>query len=249
MATRDHTADGNEITPAPRTLMGHGPEGLREGFPAIDFAHLVLAGGQQRVCTVERIANNTQLPMPKGKETGFKRKSPGGPWTVKWVLLTPAIYPALEGTNRPSGKNHPGGWLPNWIEPDSRAVCLPSGDTSRQPGDPREKWRQRIKSMPPVKAKLVAALVGRSIPVTGWALAHDEAGRSEGGAKATQLAVPAGSIYYFEADTESEAEALAALLNWHGQNQYHTIINRRSTLLGEKGFGLGVCADWESYAP
>ena len=45
--------------------------------------------------------------------------------------------------------------------------------------------------------------------------------------------------------TSLAAIALAAALNWHGGDTAGTTIrNRRSTLLGEKGFGLGVCGTW-----
>ncbi|SPE61229.1 hypothetical protein SBV1_620001 [Verrucomicrobia bacterium] len=58
--------------------------------------------------------------------------------------------------------------------------------------------------------------------------------------------MPAGAVYYFEADSAEEACKLAAALNWHGSEANPTTIkNRRSTLLGEKGYGLGVCGTWE----
>jgi len=80
-------------------------------------------------------------------------------------------------------------------------------------------------------------------------LAND-ADRAEGGAKSTHLAVPAGAVYYFEADSAEAAAQLAAALNWHGADtQPTTLRNRRSTLLGEKGFGLGVCGTWQFYRP
>jgi len=88
--------------------------------------------------------------------------------------------------------------------------------------------------------------------ITGWSLGDDpdEADRKRGGAKSTLLAVPAGAVYYFEADSPSEAQALADVLNWHGKHQSgepRRIRNRRSTLMGEKGYGLGVCAPWNPY--
>jgi hypothetical protein len=53
-------------------------------------------------------------------------------------------------------------------------------------------------------------------------------------------------VYYFEAESEAAAQALAAALNWHGRDTSPTTIkNRRSTLMGEKGFGLGVCGPWQ----
>ena len=72
---------------------------------------------------------------------------------------------------------------------------------------------------------------------------------ADGGAKSTHLAVPAGAIYYFEAEPDKDggpgnAIALANALNWHGATDGTAIKNRRSTLLGEKGYGLGVCGTW-----
>jgi hypothetical protein len=96
-----------------------------------------------------------------------------------------------------------------------------------------------------IAARLVAAIVPKPIPVTGWALANG-IDRKEAGAKSIHLAVPAGAVYYFEAHSEQDACNLAAVLNWHGHEaDPKTIRNRRSTLMGEKGFGLGVCGTWQ----
>ncbi|WP_281289096.1 type III-B CRISPR module-associated Cmr3 family protein, partial [Methylacidimicrobium tartarophylax] len=76
-------------------------------------------------------------------------------------------------------------------------------------------------------------------PIGGWDLLYrkdSETARS-GGAKATLLSVPAGSVYYFEADTEEDARKLATAL--HGRC--------RSDFLGEKGLGLGCCGPWRPY--
>ena len=97
------------------------------------------------------------------------------------------------------------------------------------------------------KASLLAALVPKPIPVSGWAL-NLHHGAENPGAKSTHLAVPAGAVYYFEADSAEDAAQLAAALNWHGPEANSTTIkNRRSTLLGEKGFGLGVCGTWNFF--
>jgi CRISPR-associated protein Cmr3 len=92
----------------------------------------------------------------------------------------------------------------------------------------------------------VAAIVPKPIPVTGWAL-NLQTDADAPGAKSTHLAVPAGAVYYFEADSPDAAVALANALNWHGETDGTEIKNRRSTLLGEKGFGLGVCGTWNFY--
>ena len=91
------------------------------------------------------------------------------------------------------------------------------------------------------------------IVVTGWALPN-HTDRPDGGAKSTHLAVPAGAVYYFEAEPDANqgpgnAIALANALNWHGDSKGTEIKNRRSTLMGEKGFGLGVCGTWGFWKP
>jgi len=88
------------------------------------------------------------------------------------------------------------------------------------------------------------------VVVTGYAMA-DESNEVEsernGGAQSTHLAVPAGAVYYFEAHSAADAVKLANALNWHGTTEGQEIKNRRSTLLGEKGFGLGVCGTWDFF--
>jgi CRISPR-associated protein Cmr3 len=199
-------------------------------FPNSGQRTPVIVGGQQRLCTVER-HQTVPLPLPFAPVITGTR--------VKWVLLTPAIFPAIN--------DHCGGWLPSWIDHSSGQVMLKVGDTSRGEREGREAWRKRVATLPSIPAKLVAAIVGKPLPVTGYAMPNSsDPDRPEGGAKSTHLAVPAGSVYYFEAESEAAAQALAAALNWHGSHTAPTTIqNRRSTLLGEKGFGLGVCAPWQ----
>ena len=87
-------------------------------------------------------------------------------------------------------------------------------------------------------------MTGKSVPVTGYALDNGLEDRKSG-PKPTHLAVPAGSVYYFECPTSEDAEKLASTLNWHGSSKGAEIQNRRSTHMGEKGFGLGVCGTWK----
>ncbi len=217
-----HDQYGNDLV---RTLLnGHGTE--------------IIAGGQQRVCTATLDGRPYERrPLPLGKTSGFKESN--GRWPVKWVLLTPAIFPAIG--------DHRGGWLPNWIAPTTGAIQLLDG-----PGANAAR-RRNVPAGKSINAHLVAAITGKPIPVTGWALPNEaDPGRSQGGAKSTHLAVPAGAVYYFEAASETDARNLAAALNWHGADtdsalpiRHSAIKNRRSTLMGEKGFGLGVCGSWD----
>jgi hypothetical protein len=63
------------------------------------------------------------------------------------------------------------------------------------------------------------------------------------------LAVPAGAVYHFECKTAEAAQALWELLSWHGNltSNANKVVHRRSSLLGEKGFGLGVCGPWHPF--
>jgi CRISPR-associated protein Cmr3 len=191
----------------------------------------ILVGGESRLCRVERRdVGNEGLKLPVSGSIVGKR--------VKFVLLTPAIFPATSGK-----VTHSGGWLPNWINPADGSFLLLDG-----PGSDKVK-RLRFKNPElregrPIGAKLVAALLGKPEIITGWA-AEDVRG---GGAKSTLMAVPAGSVYYFEADDETEAAKLAACLDWRGGEENPSkVLNRRSGLMGEKGYGIGVCASWNYF--
>ncbi|MGA3171132.1 MAG: type III-B CRISPR module-associated Cmr3 family protein [Chthoniobacteraceae bacterium] len=229
----------------------HGNDLVRALFDG-NSSHNILVGGQQRVCTAELSkVNGGSLPLPQCRKSGFKSKN--GKHFVKWVLLTPAIWPEMsdgKSARRESEvakKPHPGGWLPNWVDPKNGAVLLRKISAE-------ERQRRRTlnyggkgyrgeENADEISARLVAALVPKPLVVTGWALPGEE----EGGAKPTLLAVPAGAVYYFEADSAVEAEKLASVLNWNGDGDGTAIRNRRSTVFGEKGFGIGVCGTWKFF--
>lgn len=234
----------------------------------------IIVGGQQRVCHVEatRVAEDEALPLPRGISDPSKLEILPGTnrLLVKWVLLTPAVWPEITAGKTAKGTElnpHPGGWLPNWIflkwnpennkvqpdHPDNGLVLL-RVRPERSQGRHRREWRASVQAADPIPARLVAALVPKPIVITGWSLAgqtsEDSAG-AVGGAKSTHLAVPAGAVYYFEVEVAAgddpllHARNLLAALNWHGASEGKEIKNRRSTLLGEKGFGLGVCGTWK----
>lgn len=223
--------------------------------------HQIIVGGQQRICSALRLTD-LPLPLPRGKADGFHQRN--GKFLVKWILLSPALWPAIEADATRGINPHPGGWMPNWVSVDwdsereqtrdnksNGKVLLRhrTGFVRRDYSGPKAK--RVADSDQPIAARLVAAIIPKPLVVTGWAL-PDEHGENErertGGAQSTHLAVPAGAVYYFEADSADEARKLAAALNWHGSESNPTTIrNRRSTLLGEKGFGLGVCGTWQFY--
>lgn len=234
---------------------------------ADDSPGRIIVGGQQRLCRAVRIPA-TQLHLPRGLSAGFHVEGTGAGKRcfVKWVLLTPAIWPEMEAGNSKRGRldeagntrqarTHPGGWLPNWVCPDTGDVLLETVSEDERRRRRRLNYEGKgYSSNPPRTSRLVAALVPKAIPVTGWSFSVPDVDGSEPGAKTTHLAVPAGAVYYFETwggNAEDEAIKLAAALNWHGKtpaDQPATEIkNRRSTLAGEKGFGLGVCGTWDFY--
>lgn len=234
------------------------PDGTRRDLIAQDLYHTgrghLILGGQRRVCSVLR-ETATTLPLPLGKRSNFAVFA-AGKYLVKWVLLSPAIFPEItagiskRGTER---KAHPGGWLPTWIDPTDGKVLLETIDDAERLRRRRLNYNGKgYASTPNIAALLVAARTDKPIPVTGWAngdaslsaIGDPALAVGASGAKSTHLAVPAGSVYYFSCDTAEAAAQLATALNWHGDTPGTTIRNRRSTLLGEKGFGLGVCGSW-----
>ncbi len=213
---------------------------------------LLPIGGDQRIASVEP-HNGTNclgefLPMslPVGD---FKPVQGSKEVLVKWVLFTPAIYPAIatESKGGAAMNAHPGGWLPNWICQATGKVLLRSGDTTRRRGEHRETWRKRVREeLGPIAARLVGACIPKPIVITGYSRRAHRDGEAAG-ARETLLAVPAGAVYYFQVESEEAARELVAALSWHGKGDGSRVVNRRSTLHGEKGYGLGVCGKWSVY--
>lgn len=185
-----------------------------------------ILGGQQGVALLNRVATLEWLPS-----SAINMKSET--LLLRWTLLAPAVYPAIAANGEKGVKEHPGGWLPNWIDPISGQVCLPRESVERGNGESRDAWRMRVARAQRFSSRLVAARIGKPVAFSGWDL--------QTGPKPTQLAVPAGSVYVFECPDRSELEELAAALSWNGGNG-NMVQNRRSTIFGEKGYGLGVCS-------
>lgn len=195
----------------------------KQGKSTVDvFAKLgcpadIILGGQQGVATLRTSSVDLQSAISNLK------CSPS--LLLRWTLLTPALFPAISENTAKGVCAHPGGWLPNWVAAETGRVMLPREGIERLPGEARDVWRQRVKDAPGFEARLIAARVGKPMGFSGWDL--------QTGPKTTQLAVPAGSVYLFQCASSAEAVALAQTLD---------APNRRSTLFGEKGFGLGVCS-------
>ncbi len=260
--------DKDTKTDLVKTLFPPAPPSPPAGAPPGATTPHIVIGGQQRVCTATRIAQpaGERLPLPLGRRAGFStadlalpgETTPRPRHLVKWILLTPALWPEITENKPRAIAAHPGGWLPNWIDAatnkvllrDTTAAASLAAANPRRHGEERNDYRKRLQAMQPaIAATLVAAIVPKPQTVTGWALADErtddnDAPISTARAKPAHLAVPAGAVYYFACDSAEAAAALAAALNWHGATAGTEIKNRRSTLLGEKGYGIGVCGTW-----
>ncbi len=194
---------------------GNGTTDLWEKFLDKNADAAFIFGGQRGVVRADATAKTLALPASPAEFPGNR---------VKWTLLSPALFGS--------------GWLPGFLDKDGNVMlkAVPARDADES----REAWRERCKTAPSISARLVAARVGKAIPTSGWKINSDEnaknSGNDGGGApKATRLLVPAGSVYYFKCKSADDARALASAL--HGRV--------KSDLLGEQGFGLGVCSAWE----
>lgn len=147
------------------------------------------------------------------KLTDEKQTSEGT--IVRWTLLSPAVF------------NN--GWLPDWVDEKSGSVLLKTRPSKE--GKSRKEWRAEIEKAPKMGASLVAARIPKPLVFSGWKL-DIKADYAGGDPKATRLAVAPGTVYYFKCDNNDEAIKLA--------NELHG--NVKSSLLGEQGFGLGVCS-------
>jgi CRISPR type III-B/RAMP module-associated protein Cmr3 len=176
-------------------------------------------GGEGRACRTKQMPD---VPVPEPVIRGNR---------VKWVLSSPAVFD--------------GGWRPGWVDRADGKVKL-KRNLERNPGETRLAWRERMKTAPEIGARLVAVCAGKPFAFSGWEVlggtaAEGRAGNGSGAGtpRSTQLAVPAGSVYYFEADNEADARILAEAL--HGRCH--------SDRLGEKGFGWGFCGTWDWLEP
>jgi len=209
-------------------------DGLVDVLGKLSLPTPLIIGGQQGLATV---ANAAKWRLP---DAGMPKPT-NQPLRLRWTLLSPALFPSL-GDNASA---HPGGWLPNWIDPQTGNVMLPApnADSARRPGEDRQAWRARRRQQGRIQAKLIAARIGKPLYFSGWDLhqkAKDgDAASTVEGAKPTQAAVPAGAVYVFECENQNAFQALWQALNALGPDNR---INRRSSIFGEKGFGIGVCS-------
>ncbi|EKD27921.1 MAG: hypothetical protein ACD_79C00496G0004 [uncultured bacterium] len=146
------------------------------------------------------------------KKCSFFEPDQDGVYRIKLVLLSPAIFTS--------------GWLPGWVDESNGEIKIkPSIERN---GMKREVWRKQFKDQQNIGARLVAVRVSGCFKFSGWSLIKKAP-------KATQSAVPAGSVYYFECFSKKDAEDFVKWVENH----------RVSDVFGEKGFGYAVCGKWE----
>ena len=163
-------------------------------------------GGQQSLVYVEPDMG-TPMALPQVEITGK---------FVKYVLLTPCAFI--------------NGWQPDFVDSTTDKVRIQSGSRpERKPGETRAEYRKRIVRVP-IEARLIAARVGKPLAVSGWKMQ----GEGGGAPRATRLYVPAGSVYYFEAQDKEHAQRLANSLNGRPYSAYGV----------RTGFGIGVCGNF-----
>ena len=111
------------------TKNSHSPgtiDGLPKLFPQ---PGRITVGGQQRACQVEpmpEMALRSLLPS-SAQITGTK---------LKWVLLSPAVFPQIHPNPDKQISAHHGGWLPNWIAPHDQFRVWQGTKASRFPPAP-----------------------------------------------------------------------------------------------------------------
>lgn len=114
----------------------------------------------------------------------------------------------LAAPTRFAAANGTGAWHPGWLDPE------------------------RLEGAPPgcgARVRLVGAAVGALTPVGGWDLAAQEP-------REIQWLVPAGSVFFFEADDAAEARAAAGAI--HGRALCDDVVMARA------GFGLAFVGRW-----
>ena len=219
---------------------------LQDAGHAEGMERLIPPAGRGWVTSRRQRAGRIEVLEVDGLERWLPLSAPVEGERVKWLLLTPAIFPRVEANLHRGIAAHPGGWLPNWVCPETGQVRLRKGETGRFILS-RESWREKVRALPPFDCRLVAAAVPPPLVVlerSDQPPASAPSGEAGWGWQPACHAVAAGAVYYFEGP---DAGALAAALAWHGElrQNLHQVRHRRSARLGEQGYGIGVCGPWE----
>jgi CRISPR-associated protein Cmr3 len=121
------------------------------------------------------------------------------------------------------------GFRPDFVQPDGTAVF--PGTTAR--------------------VRLVAAVVDRPIPYSGWDLQHpgreSGRGRATGAPRPTRLFVPPGSVYFFEANTPADARAVVEACWGRSLFAPRGAMDRAAAIDVACGLCTGLFGPWDTY--
>jgi len=189
------------------------------------------AGGYLRFCSSTRFAVQVHLAKPQADEAKALQDLDwlllGGEQRLARLLhegfdnpfvgIPPVPIPLVEGPCllkwvlvTPAIFAH--GSAPGW--------CV---DSANHRSEARLPFGQVCFNNLPGRAHLISWCIGKILIVSGWDVVDQHA-------KPTQLAVPAGSVYYFLCENGDVAGQLAERLHW----------KPRSDFYGEKGCGYGL---------
>jgi CRISPR-associated protein Cmr3 len=189
------------------------------------------AGDYLRFCSSTRFAVQTHLAKPQGDEAKILRD-------LDWLLLGGEQRLARlqhEGFDNPFAGIPPvpippvkGPCLLKWVLVTPAIFAHGSApgwcvDSARDRSEERLPSGRVCFNNLSGRAHLVSWCIGKIMIVSGWDVADQHA-------KPTQLAVPAGSVYYFLCENREVAGRLAERLHW----------KPRSDFYGEKGCGYGL---------
>jgi CRISPR-associated protein Cmr3 len=121
------------------------------------------------------------------------------------------------------------GFRPDFVQPDGTAVF---------PGTT-------------VRVALVAATVGRPIGYSGWDLQHpgreSGLGRATGAPRPTRLFVPAGSVYFFRAETPADARAVVEACWGKSLFTEPELVDRTVAIDAACSLCAGLFGPWDLY--
>jgi len=126
----------------------------------------------------------------------------------KLYLASPAIFA--------------GGWLPDCLKQDGS----------------EEDWKLQLGSNQSIQVDLMAAAMGKPLPIGGWDLAKQAP-------KPMVKAVPAGGTYCFKVKGDPKGVGEKLIEAFHGTCQIQSLADGSYSQLGQAGFGLTFVGVWD----
>lgn len=201
---RMHVAIANDTQTAKNQML-FATEGLefREGLAKRRDGRRTVAAERRAICSLVRYTGGQwSTPEAVAPLGGERRLAYWSEDKVSWPMPPAWKGPGLR-LQLVTPAYFRGGWKPEWIGEDG--VGSPPDLTS-------------------VRLGLVAAAVGRPVPISGWDFVTDAP-------KATRMLAPAGSVYFFEVLDGKPADLWMRPISDGDQER-------------RDGFGLVICGGW-----